>query len=102
MMQAEHSKVQLKFMKFILGVNRNCSYIATLGEICEFPLYLNCLSALLWHRIANLPAKTLVNQALSAQTRDAPDSEWRAAVKFLPSELNLNGHYANTALANLR
>ena len=101
MMQAEHSKVQLKFMKFILGVNRNCSNIATLGEVGEFPLYLNGLSALLsfWHRIANLPLKTLVNQALNAQTKDDPDSEWLATVKFLLSELNLNEHYANPALA---
>ena len=74
MMQAEHSKVQLKFMKFMLGVNRNCSNIATLGEVGEFPLYLNGLAALLsfWHRVSNLPVKTLVNQTLNAQTRGGP------------------------------
>ena len=102
MMQAEHSKVQLKFMKFMLGVNRNCSNIATLGEVGEFPLYLNGLAALLsfWHRVANLPVKTLVNQALNAQTREDHDSEWLATVKFLLSELNLYEHYANPALAS--
>ena len=102
MMQAEHSKVQLKFMKFMLGVNRNCSNIATLGEVGEFPLYLNGLAALLsfWHRVANLPVKTPVNQALNAQTREDHDSEWLATVKFLLSELNLYEHYANPALAS--
>ena len=101
MMQAEHSKVQSKFMKFILGVNRNCSNIATLGEVGEFPLYLNGLSALLsfWNRIANLPVKTLVNQALNSQIRDDLDSKWLATVKILLSELNLNEHYTDPTLA---
>ena len=87
-------------LKFILGVNRNCSNIATFGEVGGFPLYLNGLSALLslWLRIAHLPVKTLVNQALNAQTRDVPDSEWLATEKFPLSELNLNEHYANPAL----
>ena len=101
-MQAEHSKVQLKFMKFMLGVNRNCSNIATLREVGEFPLYLNGLAALLsfWHMVANLPVKTLVNQALNAQTREDHDSEWLATVKFPPSELNLYEYYVNPALAS--
>ena len=101
MLQAEHTKVQMKFMKFILGVNRNCSNVATLGEVGELPLFLNGLLALLsfWHRIANLTEETLVKQALNAQTRAEHDSEWLATVKFLLSELNLNEHLANPALA---
>ena len=99
-LQAEHSKVQLKFLKFILGVNRSCSNIATFGEVGEFPLYLNGLSALLvfWHRISNLPTNTLVKQALNVQSGDVFDSEWLATVKFLLSELKLSEYYANPSL----
>ena len=86
----------------MLGVNRNCSNIATLGEVGEFPLYLNGLAALLsfWHRVGNLPVKTLVNPDLNARTREDHYSEWLATVKFLLSELNLYEHYANPALAS--
>lgn len=99
-MQTEHSKVQLKFLKFILGVNRSCSNIATMGEVGEFPIYLSGLATLLsfWHRIANLPSNTLVRQALNAQTSDDLYSEWLATVKFLLSELNLREFYDNPSL----
>ena len=101
MMQAEHTKVQLRFMKFILGVNRSCSNIASLGEVGEFPLLLYGLIALLsfWHRIANLPSHTLVRQALNTQLRDESKSDWLATVQFLLSELNLSEHLNNPSLA---
>ena len=54
---------QQKFLKYILGVKRNCSNMATLGELGEFPTLLNGLVSILsfWHRSMQMQDDTLVN-----------------------------------------
>ena len=69
MTTSEPSKVHLKFLKFILGLKRNCSNAATLGEVGEFPLMLRGFVNLLtyWHRVANVQNTTLAKQAFNLQ-----------------------------------
>ena len=89
-----------KFLKFILGVKRNCSNMATLVELGEFPLHLHGLISLLsyWHRITQMPDDTLVKQALNFISIDGPShSEWLATVKFLLTLLNMEDFFLNPA-----
>ena len=38
LMKSESNTIHQKFLKFILGVKRNCSNMASLGELGEFPV----------------------------------------------------------------
>ena len=57
--------IHQKFIKYILGVKTNCSNMATLGELGEFPLLLYRFIALLlfWYRVSLMDGRTLVKQA---------------------------------------
>ena len=85
-----------KFLKYVLGVNKNCTNSATLGELGEYPLMMYGFVSLLkfWHRIANLSSGLLVKQALDVQT-DLVQSEWMSSVKFLLGHIGLSSHFDN-------
>ena len=72
--QSYLENTQQKFIKFLLGVKRNCSNMATLGELGEYPLLLNAFVTLLsfWHRTTQMHEETLVNNCL-LYTSDAAD-----------------------------
>ena len=96
--KSETNTVHQKFLKFVLGVKRNCSNMATLGELGEFPLHLYGLISLLsyWHRLTQMQEDTLVKQALNLVTNNGPDfSEWFATVKFLLKILNMEEYLPN-------
>ena len=94
MMKLYTNKVHLKFLKYILGVKRNCSNMAVLGEIGEFPLHLYGFTSLLsfWHRSTQMPDNSLIKQALNL-VYDSFQSEWNATVKYLLSFLNMEEYY---------
>ena len=52
MMNTYMNGSQYKFLKYILGVKSNCSNLATLGEMGEFPLILRAWTSVIsfWHR----------------------------------------------------
>ena len=85
MNSSESSKVHLRFLKFVLGLKRNCSNSATLGEVGQFPLMLRGFVHLLtyWHRLANLSYLTLAKQAFLT-------SKWIETVRNLNGLLLLN------------
>ena len=81
-----------KFLKYVLGVKPNCSNIAILGELGEFPLMARAWIALLsyWHRSTQMGEKTLVNKALKVITEnDHKQSEWLSTIKIIMSKLGL-------------
>ena len=93
---------QQKFIKFLLGVKRNCSNMATLGELGEYPLLLNALVTLLsfWHRITQMHEVTMVNKALLFITNNnTAQSEWMATVKFILKDLNMTTYLQNPNIA---
>jgi hypothetical protein len=92
------STLHLRYLKYVLGVKRNCSNMATLGETGEFPLYLHGLMSLLkfWHRSLQMPNETLVRQALTVVSQtDCMYSEWIETVKCLLSYLGLDEYLQN-------
>ena len=91
-------KVQHKFLEFILGVKRNCSNLAMLGEVGELPMSHHGLISMLsyWHRIALMQGDDLVKQALTLNYENGPaQSEWLASVQYLLNYLDLNHYFRN-------
>ena len=91
-------KVQHKFLKFVLGVKRNCSNLAMLGEIGELPMSHHGLISMLsyWHRIALMQGDNLVKQALTLNYENGPaQSEWLASVQDLLNYLDLSHIFRN-------
>ena len=92
-----------RFLKFILGVNRSCTNMATLGELGVFPLQMNGLVALLsfWHRTSQMPEDTLVRQAYNFSLNyESFQSEWIATVKFLLKYLDMENYFHNPSEVN--
>ena len=97
--------VHQKFLKYILGLKRNCSNMATLGEVGELPLILHGWVSLLtfWHRITQMQHDTLVKQTLEYIVHDdSLKSEWFSTVKFLLSYLDMEDHLVNPQEMNPR
>ena len=90
MIKSDMGIVQQKFLKYILGVNRSCSNLATLGELGEFPICLRAFISILsfWHRSATqMQENTLVHQALHyISNNESSQSVWFATVKCLLNE----------------
>ena len=98
MKKSDMSILHQKFLKYILGVKRNCSNLATLGELGEFPLQVHGYISLLtfWHRIKSMNGDTLVKKTLDMVEYDGSIvSEWLATVKFLLKFLDLERYFLN-------
>ena len=94
--KSEINILHQRFLKNILGVKRNCSNIATLGELGEFPLQMYGFISLLsfWHRISLMNDDTLVKKTLNIVTNNGPElSEWLSTVKFLLKLLHLEEYF---------
>ena len=87
-----------RYLKFVLGVNKSCTNMATLGELGEFPLQMNGIIALLsfWHRISQMSEDTLVKQAYNLSLQEEiVQSEWIASVKFLLQYMDMGNYFQN-------
>ena len=96
--QSITDKVHNKFLKFLLGVKRNCSNMATLGEVGELPLLYHGLVQMLsyWHRTSLMNDETLVKQALNfVMENGTEESEWLLSVKFILNLIQMNDIYNN-------
>ena len=85
MTTSEINIVHQNVLKYVLGVKRSCSNIATLVELGEFSLHIHGLVSMLsfWHRTTQMHDDTL-KQAPNLFTNDGQNSsEWAATVKFL-------------------
>ena len=97
------SVLHQRFLKFILGINKSCTNMATLGELGEFPLHVKGVTALLsfWHRVTQMPDDTLVKQAYKYSLENVSfQSEWIASVKFLLQYLGLENYFRNPSAVN--
>ena len=78
--------VQLKFLKLILGLRRNCAILAVLGEVGEFPIALNGLVGMIkfWHRINTMDNnECLTKKALNViESSQTVISNWLSTVKL--------------------
>ena len=98
------SVLHQRYLKYILGVNKSCTNMATLGELGEFPIQMNGIIALLsfWHRITQMPENTLVKQAYNlSMESEIFQSEWLESVKFFLQHIGMEYCFQNpTALNN--
>ena len=108
MISSYTATIHHKFLKYILGVKKNCATIAILGELGELPLYLHALTSMIffWHRTKKMSDNTLVKQTLDFISNDPTiNSEWLATVKFLMNYLKLENVFRdplNTEFASLK
>jgi hypothetical protein len=58
-------KLQLKYYKFLLGVNKSCADDAVYGELGKQPIYIDILLhiAKYWHRLQHIPENMLLYDA---------------------------------------
>ena len=98
--KSEINTIHQKFLKYIIGVKRNCSNMATLGELGEFPLHLYGLTSLLsfWHRATQMQDDSLVKQALSLISEVGQSSEWFATVKFILKSLDMEEYFLDSSI----
>ena len=90
--------VQLKFLKLILGLRRNCATLAVLGEVSEFPIALNGLVRMIkfWHRINNMEDGRLTKKALNVIESSQSDiSNWLSTVKLSMKALSLDNIFSS-------
>ena len=82
----------------MLGVKSNCSNMATIGELGEYPLLLRAWVSSLsfWHRSTQMSGDTLVKKALKFITEnDHGQSEWLSTIKVIMNKLGLNVYFVN-------
>ena len=89
-LQAPTTIPQLKFLKFALGVNKQCPTLAVLGETAEVPLLLKGYHRMLtyWNRTRDMDDNTLVKKAYLENV--ASNSEWCQTIQVLNCSQNLH------------
>ena len=57
----ECNKLNIKFCKYILGVNKKTTNLAVLAELEKFPIYISIVTSIFmyWHRVQNKPSKLM-------------------------------------------
>ena len=91
---------QLKYMKFALGVSKQCPSMAVLGETAEIPLILKGYHRMLtyWNRTRQMEDDTLVKKAYLENV--ASNSDWCQTIQVLNCSQNLhNGHIEDAKFA---
>ena len=81
---------QLRFLKFSLGVNKQCPSMAVLGETAEVPLILKGYHRMLtyWNRTRNMDDNTLVKKAYMENV--SANSNWCKTLQILNCSQDLH------------
>ena len=84
------TQTQLKFIKFILGVNKSCPTMAVLGEAGCVPLAWKGYLAMLkfWDRIRRMDNQTFVNKAFMENVN--LNTQWCQTIQILNASQQLN------------
>ena len=93
---------QYKFLKYVIGVKSNCSNIAAIGEVGEFPLMLRAWIALIsfWHRTTEMSDRTFANKAVThLMNNDIKESEWINTVRLILKVLGLERYFNQPSLS---
>ena len=88
----EPDKLNTKFCKLVLGVNRKSSNFAVFAELGRHPFYLDIVKNVLlfWHRVENMPSDTLLYNALKcSKDVDKKACSWYSSIKQLCSILDI-------------
>ena len=89
-MKEEPTTTQLKFLKFSLGVKKQCPTLAVLGETAEIPLSLTGYTRMLsyWDRTKELEDTTLVKKAYMENID--MNTNWCQTIQILNAKFNLH------------
>ena len=92
---------QLKFYKFMLGVNKSCPNMVVLGEIGDLPLQLRAYLIMLkyWDRIRNLDEDTLIKKAYMENI--SMNTNWAKTIQMLNVTLKLNEDPTTCSKSNM-
>ena len=92
---------QYKFLKYVIGVKPNCSNIAAIGEVGEFPLMLKAWVTLIsyWHRATEMDDRTFAKKAVShLMNNNIKESEWISTVRIVLKLLGLERYFNQPSL----
>ena len=92
---------QFKFLKYIIGIMSNCSNIAAISEVGEFPLMLRAWIALIsyWHRTTEMADRTFAKKAVThLMNNDIKESEWISTVRVILKMLGLERYFNQPSL----
>ena len=97
-LKTDTEKVHLKFCKQIMGLKRNCSSLAVLGELGQFPLIITNLASMIkyWHRLEMLGDQSILKEAY-LEMKSLPNNIclWNSNVKAVLKLLSLDAVYDN-------
>ena len=85
-------RMDLKFLKLILGVKRNCPSLCVLGETGELPLTIVAAIRMIkyWHRLATMTDNCLAKLALyEIENSSDNSSDWKSSIKQLLKLMSL-------------
>ena len=87
---APTTTTQLKFLKFIVGVNRSCPNLAVFGDTGNIPLQLRGYTLMLkyWDRLRDMDDSTLAKKAYLENI--AENSNWAKTIQLLNVKLGLH------------
>ena len=96
-LKAPSTVAQLKYLKFALGVTKQCPTMAVLGETAEVPLQLKAYHRMLtfWNRTQAMDDNTLVKKAYIDNVAD--NTEWCQTIQILNCSQEL--HHGNVTEA---
>ena len=90
----EIEKVHLKFCKYILGVSKRASNLATMGELGRYPLMINCIVKVYkyLHHVITKDRETLLYQAYIENLSATNNKKfiWLECIYNITEDLNLN------------
>jgi len=90
----EFEKLNIKFCKYILGVNRRSTNIAILSELGKYPLHISLLVSIFsfWHRLQNKEDNSLLSNALkeSIYLNNSGVNSWISSITFLSQKLGIH------------
>lgn len=86
-------KSNLRYMKYILGVNKKSSNLAVLGELGRFPLYFSVVLSMLkyWFRIKNMKDGLLYDTYMCNKNMFNNNIEcWYLSIHYIFKKLNIH------------
>ena len=94
-MTSHVTRLQLKYYKYILGLNKHASNMAVFGETASLPLALKVHMTLLkyWHRLKSMDRKSLAKMAYRENVEI--NSNWCKTIQILNARYNLHAGYHN-------
>ena len=90
-------KIQLRYMKFILGVKQSTCSLALYGELGRFPVHLKHMSNLVayWIRLLKLPDNSLVKRSyhLLLDLDNSGFKTWAGKIREILTEFNMEKYW---------